>query len=288
VSSKLLSVLAGTAVFTVMFTLGLGVAARELSWGARHPGLIARALFSVLVAVPVVAVVVGRALGLPRSAQIGLVLMAIAPGAPVALRRSLDAGGHAAFAPALQMLLAGLAVASMPVSIAILDDLYAGHASLPPADVARQVFVAQLLPLGLGMLVRHFAPLPAARLEPWTRRLSNVLLVALLMAIVLMWRDVIGAGSRALAAIVITTVAAMSIGHALGGPEPGTRTAVAVSSAARNPGLALLVTTVNNAPPEIGRMVLAYLVVSALTVLPYAIWRRRVAAESRAASTESR
>ena len=58
---------------------------------------------------------------------------------------------------------------------------------------------------------------------------------------------------------------AVAIGHVLGAPDDATRTAVAISSAARNPGLALLVATLNNAIPEITRTVLAYLLVSALT-----------------------
>jgi hypothetical protein len=89
-----------------------------------------------------------------------------------------------------------------------------------------------------------------------------------------MWRVVVEAGPRTLLAIVVVTLCALAIGHALGGPAPATRTAVAVSSAARNPGLALLVVAFNQAPPEVGRLVLAYLVVSAATIFPYVVWRR--------------
>ena len=53
-----------------------------------------------------------------RLAEIGIVLMAISPGAPVALRRSLEAGGEAGFPPALQIAGAGPAILSMPLSIA--------------------------------------------------------------------------------------------------------------------------------------------------------------------------
>jgi hypothetical protein len=74
---------------------------------------------------------------LTRSVQIAIVLMAISLGAPVALRRSLAAGGHRAFAPALQILLALLAVVSMPLSIALLNEVYAGQASIAPGDVAK-------------------------------------------------------------------------------------------------------------------------------------------------------
>jgi hypothetical protein len=43
----------------------------------------------------------------------------------------------------------------------------------------------------------------------------------------------------------------------------------------RNPGLALLVATLNDAPPLVNATVVAYLVISALTVLAYVAWRRR-------------
>ena len=49
---------------------------------------------------------------------LGIVLMAISPGAPVALRRALDAGGSREFAPALHLAIVMLAVVTVPASIA--------------------------------------------------------------------------------------------------------------------------------------------------------------------------
>jgi bile acid:Na+ symporter, BASS family len=278
IPEAVLTVVAAATVFTVMFSIGLGIVPREFRWVWGNPGLVARGLFSVLVAVPAVALVVARAFDLPRLSEIGIVLMAISPGAPVALRRSLSVGGHRSFAPALQILVAVLAVVSMPLSIAAFDEVYAGHASISPAQLARQVFTAQLLPLGFGMLVRRAAPMLADRLQPRLARLGNLLLIVLaILALINVWHVVVDSGPRIAFAIAVVTALALAVGHMLGGPDPGTRTAVAISSAARNPGLALLVATLNNAAPEIGRTVLAYLLVSALTVSIYVIWRRRAA-----------
>jgi BASS family bile acid:Na+ symporter len=83
------------------------------------------------------------------------------------------------------------------------------------------------------------------------------------------------------AAIALTTGAALAAGHLLGGPEPATRTAVAITSAARNPGLALLVATLNAAAPAIQATILAYLVVSVFAIVPYVVWRRRAGAQAR-------
>lgn len=276
IPAELLTVVAAAAVFTVMFTIGVGVVLREVGWVFAQPGLVTRALFSVLIAMPVATLAVVRMFDLPRLAEIGIVLMSISPGAPVALRRSLGVGGHRAFAPALQILVAILAVVSMPISIAALDELYAGDASISPAHLARQVLTAQLLPLGLGIAIRSRLPALADWLQPRIARAGSVLLLALVvLALIDVWQVVVEAGPRTAVAIALVTALALAIGHLLGGPDPRTRTAVAISSAARNPGLALLVAALNNAAPEVERTVLAYLVVSAITVVPYVAWRRR-------------
>ena len=274
----IVAALAAVTVFTVMAGIGLGIVLGELRWIWRQPGPMLRGLFSVLVAVPVLAYLITRSLMLPRLAQIGIVLMAISPGAPVSLRRSLGAGGHHAFASSLQICVALLAVISMPLSIAILNLAYGGHASIAPWHVARQVFVAQLLPIGLGIAVRRLAPATAARLEPAVGRLGSMLLLALaVVALIDLWAVAAGAGSRVVAAIALTTSAALIAGHWLGGPEPAVRTAVAIGSAARNAGLALLVATANTAPAAVKATVLAYLVVSVFVIAPYVAWRRRAA-----------
>jgi len=276
IPEQFLTIVAAATVFAVMFDLGLGIVVGESRWVLRHPGLVLRGLFAVLVAVPLLALVLVRAFDLPRGVEIGIVLMAISPGAPVALRRSLGAGGHRAFAPALQILVATLAVVSMPLSIAALNHLYEGQASLDPREVGRQVFMAQLLPLGLGIAVRRMAPRLTARIEPALRRLASLLLIVLLVAVLIDIAPVLlGTRTGAAAAIVLLTAAAALTGHALGGPHPATRTAVAVCSAARNPGLALLVATLNTAPTGVVATVFAYLVFSALTLIPYVVYSRR-------------
>jgi BASS family bile acid:Na+ symporter len=274
----LLSIVAVATLFTIMFDLGLAIEPGEFRWVAQRPGLMLKSLFAVLVAVPALAWLVARAFELPHAAEIGIVLMAISPGAPVALRRSLGAGGHRSFAPALQIAVTVLAVVSMPLWVAALDEYYGATATAAPQHLARQVFVAQLLPLGVGMLVRRFAAGPAAWLEPKLRRLGGILLVVLLvLALIDIWQVVVGAGLRVSLAIVIATTCALGAGHLLGGPDPATRTAVAISCAARNPGLALLVATLNAAPPAITAAVLAYFAVAAFTLIPYVAWRRRAA-----------
>ncbi|MCC6194274.1 MAG: hypothetical protein IT518_07380, partial [Burkholderiales bacterium] len=253
----LFSIAAAATLLTVMFDLGMTIVASDLRWVAQRPAVLAKALFAVVLAVPAIAWIVCRALDLPRAAEVGIMLMAIAPGAPVALRRSLGAGAHRSFAPALQIIVAILVIGSMPLFVAGFAEYYASEASIDPRELARQVFFAQLLPLGLGMLAKRTAPALAARCEPGLHRAAGILLAILVvLALVNIWRPVVDAGPRVTVAIVTVTVLALACGHLLGGPEPATRTATAVSSALRNGGLALLVAALNRAQPAVVATVL--------------------------------
>jgi BASS family bile acid:Na+ symporter len=81
---------------------------------------------------------------------------------------------------------------------------------------------------------------------------SGLLLTALLRRVLVDVAPVLaGASWRVVVAIVLGTLLAVAAGHVLGGPQPPTRTAVAICSAARNPGLALLVASQNAAPQAV-------------------------------------
>jgi BASS family bile acid:Na+ symporter len=285
----LLSLLAVATLFTVMSSVGLGIRLGDFRIVGQRPALLARGLVATLVVVPILAIGVARALALPRLEEIGLVLMAIAPGAPLALRNALGAGGHRGFAPGLQVAVAVLAVVSVPLSIAVLDRVYAGAASITPWAVAKQVSVAQLLPLGLGIAVRRVRPGLATSLEPMLARTGNVLLALLVVAAgIEIWGGVLGSGRRFAAAVAATTLGTLAIGHGLGGPDATTRTAVATTAATRNAGLALLIATLNAAQPAIRAAVLAYVACSLPIVLSYLAWRRVRARSSAAARAAAR
>ena len=133
------------------------------------------------------------------------------------------------------------------------------------------------------MAMRRVAAARAAWLEPKLKRIGGALLVLLLVLVLVnIWEVVVSAGLRVSLAIVLVTTLALMVGHALGGPDPATRTATAISTAVRNPGLALLVATLNAASPAIIGAILAYFVIAALTVIPYIAWRRRAVATAAA------
>jgi len=139
------------------------------------------------------------------------------------------------------------------------------------------VFLGQVLPLAIGAAARWQWPEKAAALEPFISRAANIFLMALLVWLMIdVWRPVATAGPRVAFAACVAALISAAIGHALGGPRESTRTALAISCCARNAGLALFVATANHASEAVVAVILAYVLIAALAITPYVLWRGRL------------
>lgn len=265
------------SVFAAMFALGAGSRPFKLAADVAAFGLLARSLFIALVVVPAAAVAVVTLFDLERALLAGLLLIGISPGAPMALRRSRESGGQASFSMVLQVMVALLAIVAVPAWILLLDALYGGRHDLVLAQVARQVFLAQLLPLGCGSACAFLFPTLAARVSRPILRASGVMLVV--VAVLVLWQvgpNLPRLGPLPFAASALLAAIAIVLGHLVGGPAPDTRTTSAVICALRNPGIALLVASANRMPPAVQQMIIAHVVITTLLLLVYLAVRRRL------------
>ena len=259
-----------------MFAIGLMLGREQVAAALERRVVLAAVVFAVVVPVPVVAVLALKAFALKGPVAVGIILMAISPGAPVALRRALDAGGSRAFAPALHLAIVMLAVVTVPASIAILDWIFAADFKVTPFHIGRQVFFAQLLPMALGASLRAVRPAIAAKLEAPLGRVGNVLLLLLGIALLVDLPPIIAAvGWVPTIAGVAMTLCALAVGAAFAWRDAEVRPAAAIAAAMRNPGLALVIATVNHAPPGVTAAVIGYTLGLAATILAFLQWQKR-------------
>ena len=271
-----LTTLIAVAVFAVMLSLGLMMGREQAAAARDRRVVLAVALVAVVVPVPAVAVLLVKLAGLKGVVAAGILLMAISPGAPIALRRAIEAGGSRAFAPALHLAVVVLAIVSVPASVAILGAIFGVNFAISPLDVARQVFFAQLLPLGLGAALRAWRPAVAARVEVPLARLTGLMLLGLALSLlVVLWPLMEEVGWIPFAAGVGLTLCALAIGAAIAVRDAPARPAVAVAAAMRNPGLALLIAAVNNMPAGVVAAVFGYALGLTLVVGAFVAWQGR-------------
>jgi predicted Na+-dependent transporter len=230
------------ALFLMKFGIGLEIAPRDLRFFRARRGLMLRSVLVVTVLVPLATLAILLALRPDLPTAVALAILAACPAAPMALGRVTKAHGTIGYAASLQFAVATLAVVTTPLVLVVLGRALGFEAQVRPLAVAREVAIAQLIPIGLGVLVR--AKLP--RVAGAGRKIADVAGVALLVlvaAVVVVLHGGFALGAREYAAIALTALAALALGHFLAPRDVGMQHALAVEAAMRNPGLALLVAT---------------------------------------------
>jgi BASS family bile acid:Na+ symporter len=270
-----LLVLIKLSVAGLILAIGMGSTLRDLLYLWRRPGLLLRSLLAMYVAVPLVALLVARSLTLPTPVEVAILVLAISAGAPL-LPRKLIHLGNDAYVFSLVVTSSLLAIVTIPAWLTVLAPLHGRTAELTAGDVAGVVVPSFLAPLVLGMVVRWLAPEASERIAD--RLLAVVGVIFTLCALALLVTNLgllLAAGWTAISTLAGLSLAALVIGHVLGGPDPEDRTALAVCCATRHVGLAVLVAAAVPGP-RTAVLVAAYIVASAVVCIPYVQWRRRV------------
>jgi BASS family bile acid:Na+ symporter len=272
--------LARITVFTLMLTIGTRITLKELASLWQRPRWVVRSLLAVVVAVPLTVVLALSLLELPQAVGISLIALAAAPGAPLTTRRSGMAGGEFPFTAGLQVTLGLLAVLVAPLLLAIFKANFSSDPLVAePLEIARQVAIVQLLPIGVGLAIRRFSAPLADELDEFLPAIANVLFLVLALSLLVIGLHLVPQLSI-LSIVTLAGLAASSlaIGHLLGGPEQTLRAAVAIACIARNVGLALFILTLSHAEDAVP-VLIAYLLIGFVVALPYSVWSKRTIAK---------
>lgn len=266
----LVGAVALASVFLAMTATAIGVEPTRILAQGVPARPMAAALVIALVVVPVAALALADAFALESGQLVGLLLMGISPGAPLALRKAGQAGGDAVFSVVLQVGVAVLAIGAVPVWIAILQAIYGREAGLSVLLLAKQVFLAQFLPLAFGLALRHFAPARALSfVKPMLITSSMLLLMIAVLVLLSMWRALLGLPLTAIAASACLTSVALLLAYAASGPSTIRRLSAGAICALRNPGIALLIASANGLPASSKVMIVAHVFVTAILLALY-------------------
>lgn len=264
------------SVIALVLAIGMDSTMSDLTYLLRRPRLLVRSLVAMYVAVPLVALTMVKTLELPMGVEVALLVLAVSAGAPLLPRKVMHLG-EGGYIFSLVVVSSLLAIITVPAWVAVLAPLFGRTSSLAPGDVAPVVLRSFVAPLALGMLLRGLAP---RWLESASDRLieitGGVVAICALAFLATRWTVLKEAGWSALLTLGGMSLAALVIGHLLGGPDPDDRTALAVACSTRHLGIAVLVAA--SVPGGMtAALVLAYLVASAAVTIPYLRWRRRTA-----------
>lgn len=266
-----------TSVISMVFGFGLKATVGDLLYLWRRPGLLVRSLVSMLVVMPLVAIVLVWAFDFPRPVKILLVTLAISPVPPLLPNREQNAGALMPYGLALMVTLGLLSVIVVPSVMALFGWILGMPLGMSPVAVARVMLMMLVGPLAIGVAVRAWAPHFAARYADPLGRLALGLLglsglLVLPSAAPAIWA-MVGEGTvHALAAFVIIGLA---VGHILGGPDPTQASVLALSTACRHPVMAMTIAATNFSEERFGAAIILYLLVNIALSIPYIAWQKK-------------
>ena len=266
------------SVLLIVIALGLRYKLAEAGYLLHRPGLVVRSLVAMNVIMPLIALWLVSSFDFKAPIKVALVALAISPLPPVLPGKQLKLTSHA-YIYGIVVVAAICAVGLVPVSAALLGArFHTQHVSV--VKVFPVVAVTLLVPLAVGLFIQRIRPAQAEGLAAVFSKVGTALLiVALIPVLVLEWptiRALFGDGT-VFAAVVLSGLG-LVVGHLLGGPDPQNRTVLALATASRHPGVALVAATsaTTQAPRLVTAALLLAFVVSIIVSAPYAAWRKRV------------
>jgi BASS family bile acid:Na+ symporter len=189
--STLFTVVLPISLAVIMFGLGLSLTADDFRRVRRHPRAVSVALVCQVVLLPVVAFGLVEVFDLRPDLAVGFMLLAAAPGGPMANVFSHLFQGDLALNITLTAINSITALVTLPfiANFAIDHFLGGGEAvGVQPAKVI-QVFAVVLVPVALGMLVRRRAGAFATRMDRPVRLASTAFLALVIVLAIVQERD---------------------------------------------------------------------------------------------------
>lgn len=223
---------------------------------------------------PLLAMAIVGILTLPPEIRGGVLILSIAPGAPMLTRMVAQKGQvfDARLAASYQIVVGLLVPILTPPLLHALGSFYHRDVWIAPSTLAIQVASLQFLPLAAGLALKHYLPGFCAKAGPWMSRFGNLLLIVYLCFILFGLRKaLLAAGPGAAGTSALFAIGCMAAGHLLGGPT------IALSNANRHVGLALLIAGLNFSAvaQRFVPFLASYALLTPILMAIYAVWRKR-------------
>ncbi len=255
--------------------VGLMLRVEDLRREIKNP-VLWRTLLVALVAVPMLAILIALVLPLGPIARGALVLMSVSPGAPLMINKVRGPSGNLALAATVAVALTLAALVTLPIELLVLNRLFPLHLQASVPALLRMLVPRLLIPLALGVAARLVWSKGAEVLE---RVVRAVFLIALALvaiaALATAWHQIGRIGPFGWLAMILITLGATVLGDFVGGRDPRDRKTAAYAVVLGNPAVAIQVATHSYPSLKAAPVMVAYVVLRAILVLPYALVSRR-------------
>jgi predicted Na+-dependent transporter len=266
---------AGMLLFVVagMAAMGLSLTVPRIVEPLRDLRMVALLMAANFVAVPVVAVAAARILPMDEAAATAVILVGCCAGAPFLPKLAQLAQADTALAVGGMVLLMVATVVYAPIVVPLAVE----GATVEAWDIASSLVVLMLIPLGLGLFTKARYEDFADGIVSQVGQISSVgLLLGIVAALLVSWKDVLGAiGSWIFIGVAIVLAAGLLAGYFAGsGRSQRDMAVLALATAQRNIAAAMVVAVSLGGDVIVLTMVGALVIPIVLIVLAGELGRR--------------
>ena len=181
--SGIITIMLPLALAIIMIGLGLELTPKDFARVSKHPKAVLTALFCQLVLLVGLAFIICKVLELPPLLSVGLMLLAASPGGSTANLFSYLFKGDIALNITLTAINSVIAAFTLPliVNFSIQHFLNDGQQITMQLSKIIQVFAIILIPVAIGMLLRHYAPRFSEKLNKPLRIFSVAFLILIIV-----------------------------------------------------------------------------------------------------------
>jgi BASS family bile acid:Na+ symporter len=238
------------ALAVIMVSLGLSLTTADFKRVLVVPKGVAIGLVNLLLISPALAFTVAELYGLDPVLAVGLVLLGASPGGTMANLLTHLARGEVALSVTMTAISSLAAVLTVPVFLSTAADHFGAtdvSDQIEMTSVVIRVFLITILPLAIGMTLRHRRPERALELLPRFKQVALGVFVVVVAGAVVSELDTIAENFGSVAGAALTlNVAAMSVSYAIAVGarlDPRQSTAISMELGIHNSTLAITVAT---------------------------------------------
>ena len=266
----LVNILTLAGLIVMMLSMGLKVTFEEVSASVRNLRQVVTGFMANFVLVPAVTVALVYLFDANPLVSVGLLILAVCPGAPMGPPFTAIARGNVPYATGQMVILAGLSALLSPALLTVLLArlLPASDLRIDYLAIVGTLLVSQMLPLGAGLGIHHWAPKLTSRIVKPMNILANILLLALVVLLLVNEYEFLALiRMRGWIGMLLLVIASLCIGWLCGGPARATRKALSVTTGVRNAAVGLVIVSNNFADSAAVSAVAAFAIISIFATL---------------------
>ncbi len=232
----------------VMWGMGLSLVVDDFKRVVRYPKAMVIGLVSQLVLLPLIGYALVLLMNVPAEIAVGVMILAACPGGATSNLITHLSRADAALSVSLTAVTSVITVVTIPLIVNFAMESFLDHSEMIRLDFLEtivKISMIVLIPVALGMTVRHFWPHVANKLGKTVRIASAAILILIIVGVVIKEKDVlpgyfVDAGIVSLLLNITTILVGFFLGRVFS-LSPQQSTSISIESGMQNGTLALAV-----------------------------------------------